>query len=395
MEHHIVDYGEYMPHGMCLLWKPWLVLLWAGSDLLIFLSYTAIPVALFMVLRKRTEVPQAGLLVLFASFIMLCGITHFFMIVTLWIPIYPFVGWVKLATGVISMATAVILFRLVPAIVRLPSPAALETANAGLQREIAAHQMTLASLERQVQARTAELESATRALAVQAREAVHRSSNLLAVVHTLAQQTAKGAQGLEAFLGLFLGRVQALANATRSIAKDDQASAPLARVAEDVLAVLRATYGDRISIAGPAVAIGPAVAQQLSLALHELGTNTHKYGLGASDEVRVRVQWTIDHADFTLCWCEQDNPRSGPSHRDDTGFGTRLLTCIIPATLGGTAERSFEGGGLIYRLTVPLASITGRHALHTDTALAARIIDTNYAQAGGAAPDNAPHDGEA
>lgn len=83
MEEHRVAYGEYMPHGMCLLWKPWLVLLWAGSDLLIFLSYTAIPVAILMILRKRTEVPQAPLVALFGAFILLCGITHLFMIVTL------------------------------------------------------------------------------------------------------------------------------------------------------------------------------------------------------------------------------------------------------------------------------------------------------------------------
>ena len=71
MENHVMAYGEYMPHGMCLLWQPWLVLLWAGSDLLIFLSYTAIPVALLMILRQRTEVPQAPLVLLFGAFILL------------------------------------------------------------------------------------------------------------------------------------------------------------------------------------------------------------------------------------------------------------------------------------------------------------------------------------
>ena len=51
---NFVDIWQYMPHGMCLLWQPWLVFLWAGSDLLIFLSYTAIPVALLTVLRIST-----------------------------------------------------------------------------------------------------------------------------------------------------------------------------------------------------------------------------------------------------------------------------------------------------------------------------------------------------
>ena len=141
---HTMDYGGYMPHGMCLLWEPWLVLLWAGSDLPIFLSYTAIPIALLRVLRQRTEVPHGGLVALFASFILLCGLTHALGIVTLWIPIYPWTGWVKLATGIVSMTTAVVLFRLIPDIIRLPSPASLAAVNQTLSDEIAAHKAILA-----------------------------------------------------------------------------------------------------------------------------------------------------------------------------------------------------------------------------------------------------------
>lgn len=378
MEHHVIEYGQYMPHGMCLLWEPWLVLLWAGSDLLIFLSYTAIPVALFMVLRQRTEVPQSPLVALFASFILLCGITHLFMIVTLWVPIYPFVGWIKLATGLVSTATAVMLFRLVPAIIKLPSPAALEHANRGMQAEIAAHQSTLASLDRQVRERTAELEDATKALAVQAREAVHRSGNLLAVVQTLALQSAKGARSVDEFITPFLGRVRALAIATRSIANDDEASADLAKIIDAGLAVLKATYGERINAFGPTFAINPTAAQQLSLALHELGTNTHKYGLGASEDVRVSVRWTVKDAVFTLLWREDHGAERQPSAPSSAGFGKMLLTSIVPITLDGRAEHGFEGDALIYRLVVPIASLTRVITGRTDPDLAARLIETNF-----------------
>ncbi len=378
MEHHVVEYGEYMPHGMCLLWKPWLVLLWAGSDLLIFLSYTAIPVALFMVLRRRTEVPQPGLVLLFAAFILLCGITHLFMIVTLWVPIYPFVGWLKLITGLVSTATAVMLFRLIPTIVSLPSPAALEVANRGLQAEVAAHMQTLATLDRQVQERTAELERATAALAVQAREAIHRSSNLLSVVHTLAQQTAKGARDVDAFLGPFLGRVRALANATRSIARDDHSRAQLAAVMEGGLAVVRATYGARITATGPALAITPTAAEQLSLALHELATNTHKYGLGAAEDLKVSVTWAVDDDAFELVWREHGARTSLPPAGSEEGFGTMLLVTIVPATLQGHAERSFVDGALTYRLVVPLAAIMDPVGVPADNTLANRIIAHSF-----------------
>ena len=46
----LLEYASYMPHGYCLFWQPWLVILFAGSDLLIFLAYSAIPVALMIVL---------------------------------------------------------------------------------------------------------------------------------------------------------------------------------------------------------------------------------------------------------------------------------------------------------------------------------------------------------
>lgn len=380
MEDHVVAYGNYMPHGMCLLWEPWLLLLWAGSDLLIFFSYTAIPFALMMVLRRRTEVPQARLILLFAAFILLCGITHLYMIVTLWVPIYPFVGWWKLATGLVSMATAVMLFRLVPDLIRLPSPAALEAANRNLQGAIAAHEATLASLDQQVRERTTELESATMALAVQAREAVHRSSNLLAVVHTLAVQSAKGTGSVEGFLAPFLGRLRALADATRAIASGGQAAAPLERVVDAGLAVLRSAPGAQVSAAGPALEVNPTAAQQISLALHELATNTLKYGVGMGDQGRVDVSWAVEGDEFTFIWREHPTalPGDGSVPGSSAGFGTMLLTAIVPGTLGGVAVREVRDGTLAYTLTVPLDTITERTPAANDPRLANRIIATSF-----------------
>lgn len=374
----MADYGEYMPHGMCLLWKPWLVLLWAGSDLLIFLSYLAIPIALFTVLRRRSEVPNARLVALFAAFILLCGITHLFMIVTLWIPIYPFVGWLKLATGLVSAATAVMLFRLVPDLIALPSPGALREANLELQREIAAHKETLASLDRQVRERTRELESATTALAVQAREAVHRSSNLLTVVHALAVQSARGSASVEAFLASFVGRLRALADATQSIARGNAASARLPELVARALELLSTTYKGRVAITGPDLTINAATAQQISLALHELSTNSHKYGLGAKEAVRVEVSWEVDAERLVFAWRESGIAPLPDGQQPPEGFGTMLLTSIIPETLDGTAERRFEAETMVYRLEAPLASVREKPSVESDTRLASDLIESRF-----------------
>jgi len=180
------------------------------------------------------------------------------------------------------------------------------------------------------------------------------------------------------FLSPFLGRIRALANATRSIAKDDQSSARVEQLIEAGLAVLKDTYGERISFAGLALSVSPTAAQQLSLALHELGTNTHKYGLGASEDVRVSVTWTIRAEVFELVWLEHNGGEPNPSPQASEGFGTKLLTSIIPATLEGKAERRFERGEFIYTLVVPHAAISDRKTVRDETTLAARIIATNY-----------------
>lgn len=147
MVHDIVAQAAYMAHGYCLLWKPWLVTLHAGSDFLIFAAYVAIPIGIWIFLQKRKEAPLRPIAWLFVAFILLCGLTHIVNLITLWWPIYETQGWIKLATAIVSVATAVAVFVLIPKALAIPSPAALEAANASLREEISAHQRTLAQLE--------------------------------------------------------------------------------------------------------------------------------------------------------------------------------------------------------------------------------------------------------
>src|SRR5262245_34441066 len=140
--------GIYMPHGYCLLWEPWLVTLHAGSDFLTFGAYAAIPLAIWMFLRKRPNIEMRGLAVLFAAFILCCGLTHLFNVITLWHPIYEVQGVVKAATALISVTTAVLIFPLIPKALSIPSPNELQLANAELERAITAHKQTLSELQR-------------------------------------------------------------------------------------------------------------------------------------------------------------------------------------------------------------------------------------------------------
>lgn len=143
-----IEQAFYMAHGFCLLWNPWLIAAHALSDLLIFASYFAIPIAIWIFIRKRPDVELKSLAILFAAFIFLCGLTHLIQFITLWWPIYETQGYVKIATAAVSIATAVIMFPLIPKAVAIPSPAELKRVNDGLAREIISHRDTLTELQR-------------------------------------------------------------------------------------------------------------------------------------------------------------------------------------------------------------------------------------------------------
>lgn len=142
-----INQAAYMAHGYCLLWKPWLVALHAGSDILVATAYFAIPLAIFQFQRLKRNWDFSCLGWLFFAFIMFCGFTHLFSALTLWFPVYETQGFVKLATAFFSVATAIVMFPLVPAVAALPNPGDLQKANERLAREVAAHRETLAELE--------------------------------------------------------------------------------------------------------------------------------------------------------------------------------------------------------------------------------------------------------
>ncbi len=130
-----------MPHGMCLLWRPQLMMLHIVSDALIAAAYFAIPFGIARFVRRRGDLDPGhrAVALLFAAFITLCGLTHLASILVLWIPIYIWEGWLKATTAIASVATAFSLISLVPQLIKVPSPKAL-------QREVLAHQETIAAL---------------------------------------------------------------------------------------------------------------------------------------------------------------------------------------------------------------------------------------------------------
>ena len=126
--------SEFMPHGYCYLWNPWIVWLHVISDGLITLSYYAIPVILIYFIRKNKDLPFNGIFWMFGGFILACGTTHFMEIWNVWHGDYLLAGMVKAGTAALSVVTAGTLISLAPKAVSLPS---LQVVNRRLEEQIA------------------------------------------------------------------------------------------------------------------------------------------------------------------------------------------------------------------------------------------------------------------
>jgi PAS domain S-box-containing protein len=130
----LVDPSGLTPHGFCLLWEPGLIWTYASTDLAIGAAYFMIPVVLVVFIHRRQDVAFQPLFWLFAAFILLCGVTHWLDLLTLWVPAYGVQAVAKAATAIVSMATVVALWRLLPQALALPSSAQLQTANDALRK---------------------------------------------------------------------------------------------------------------------------------------------------------------------------------------------------------------------------------------------------------------------
>jgi PAS domain S-box-containing protein len=134
------------------------------SDAVITLSYYSIPVVLVYFVRKRQDLYFGGMFLCFAVFILACGTTHALEIWNVWHSQYWLSGGMKALTALASAPTAILLGRLVPVALALPSPSKLKQVNAALEHEVQIRREAEenvkrlnAELEARVAQRTAEL----------------------------------------------------------------------------------------------------------------------------------------------------------------------------------------------------------------------------------------------
>ncbi len=179
---------------------------------------------------------------------------------------------------------------------------------------VSASSVTFAISRPQIQARQ------TQQLLVE--ELNHRVKNTLASVQAIVQHTLRSAKDPVDFASSFAGRIQSMARAHSLLTSTVWKGADLRDVIRDQL-LLGPIDESRLTAWGPTVRMPPQMVQHVALMLHELGTNSGKYGALSTEKGWVTISWTVEDGLLRLKWVEQGGPTvSAPVTR---GFGTTLI----------------------------------------------------------------------
>lgn len=116
----LFDTSGFPQRWQCGNWSPALGWTHIIADLVTFAAYFTIPLALVVLVVRRRDAPRPDLLILFALFILCCGGTHLVEAIIFYHPIYRFAAALKVATAAVSLLTAIVLVRAMPAILGAP-----------------------------------------------------------------------------------------------------------------------------------------------------------------------------------------------------------------------------------------------------------------------------------
>lgn len=187
-------------------------------------------------------------------------------------------------------------------------------------------------------------------------ELQHRLRNMLAMLRSVIIRTSLNKTDVQEYVAHLQARIDAMARTQAMLARSSGNLVELEDIVRDEL-VADAAEGRRYSVSGPAVCLETHTAEVLGLAIHELATNSVKFGaLGdrcgmldvswsamSDGEERVRFTWSERGLDLT-----NTHPLGG--------FGSELITKRIPYELRGQGEMDFKADGLVATIEFPLVN---------------------------------------
>lgn len=180
----------------------------------------------------------------------------------------------------------------------------------------------------------------------------HRVRNILNLIRSLISQTRHEATDIASFSALIGGRIGALATAHDHITKGNWSPASLKELLRDEGRAYLAGKDDRVLVKGSDVLIAPEAFTVIALVLHEMMTNSVKYGAlcDSSGSITIELSRTLEN-DLSISWVERGGPPvQAPERR---GFGSTIIERSIPHELRGAAEVHYRLAGLEALFVIP------------------------------------------
>lgn len=219
-------------------------------------------------------------------------------------------------------------------------------ADVRLMRDLAEIVMREVTLHHEVRQR----ENAERQQQLLIAELHHRVKNTLTVVQSLVELSIRHTQSLEAFRDSITGRIASLAKTHTLLVEGQWLSVSLRPMIDGELEAHEA--GSRIAANGEDVLLPSRTAVAIGMAVHELITNTVKYGALSVPDGHVTINWTtVPKADgdrLLLDWFEAGGPAVLPPV--SRGFGSVLLDRVLGPELNGKITMDFAPAGLRARI---------------------------------------------
>ncbi len=184
------------------------------------------------------------------------------------------------------------------------------------------------------------------------RELLHRVRNTLAIIQSIARQTARSTPDPKKFAEVFIGRVDAMAAAHTLLNDTNWAAPDMRSVIKSQLGGFTADSAQGLILKGADLKLPPEVSTKFGLVLHELGTNAQKYGAWAKEGGHVAMSWALQGQAVNVIWDETFaqghvlEPVSGEPRR---GFGSTLIERSV-----SDYEKTSRAGGLKITFSVPI-----------------------------------------
>ena len=186
-------------------------------------------------------------------------------------------------------------------------------------------------------------------------EMSHRVKNLLAIAGALATITSRSTTTTTEMTREFSQRLTALGRA-HDLVLPVAGQSSRAALLGDLLAVLLAPYDDkgpssgRLRISTPKVAVGETAATALALVVHELATNSLKFGALSVKSGILDVSCSTHDGEIAIIWAERGGPSVVAPNKKPTGFGGRMATETMSRHLGGSISFDWSKEGLVATL---------------------------------------------